>query len=249
MARFNIWRAIFLSMGLLFLSACASVETPNPRDPYESLNRATYAFNDKLDRAVLKPTAEAYRFVTPQPVRTGVSNVFGNVRDVWSFANHLLQFRAEAALTDFFRVTMNTVFGLGGLIDVASSMGLKQQHAGFGDTLAHYGWKESHYLVLPVFGSSTVRDGLGLGVDLLASPSNQLEPATRNTLTGLNMLQTRESLLGMEAIVDEAALDPYAMTRDAYLQMRAKQIGIAPADEDKLDWLDEAKDENTPQNE
>lgn len=237
----KFWRTILLSFGLLFLSACASVQTPNPRDPYESFNRASYSFNDKLDRAVLKPAAEAYRFVTPQPVRTGVSNVFGNVRDVWSFANHLMQFRAEAALTDFFRVTMNTVFGLGGLIDVASSMGLKKQHAGFGDTLAHYGWKESHYLVLPVFGSSTVRDGLGTGVDLLASPLNHsLEPAARNVATGLNVIQTRESLLGMEDIVSEAALDPYALTRDAYLQMRAKQIGTFQAEDESLDWLDES---------
>lgn len=235
----TLFRVLCFVMCLGTLTACATTEHAHPRDPYESMNRKMFAFNDAVDRAMLKPVAEGYRAVTPQPVRTGVSNLFGHVRDVWSLANHIVQAKPEAALNDFFRVTINTVFGLGGLIDVASSMNLKKQHAGFGDTLARYGWKESNYIVLPLLGASTVRDGIGAGVDMSVNPVSQMgaESMSARGAMVLDVVQTREQMLGMESILQEAALDPYTMMRDTYLQMRDKKVGLLVEDDVSLDEL------------
>ncbi|MDC7710002.1 MlaA family lipoprotein [Vogesella indigofera] len=214
--------------GCLLLTACASTPS-HPQDPLEPLNRAVYRFNDAADKAVLKPVAQAYQQVTPQPVRTGVGNFFDNLRDVYSAANNTLQGKAELALTDVLRVSFNSTFGLFGLIDIATPMGLKSSKATLGDTFAHYGWQESSYLVLPLLGPSTVRDGSGMLI------SNSLEPATSvfHTHTQatvarvLNAVNTREKLLGLEEMVDGAALDSYSYMRDGFLQMRAHQLGLS----------------------
>ncbi|GHD73823.1 VacJ family lipoprotein [Vogesella fluminis] len=211
----------------LLLAACASTPS-HPQDPLEPLNRAVYRFNDAADKAVLKPVAQAYRKVTPQPVRTGVGNFFDNLLDVYSAANNTLQGKAELALTDVLRVSFNSTFGLFGLIDIATPMGLKSSKATLGDTFAHYGWQDSSYLVLPLLGPSTVRDGSGMLI------SNSLEPATGVFQTHtqataarvLNAVNTRERLLGLEDVVNGAALDSYSYMRDGFLQMRAHQLGL-----------------------
>ena len=221
----------------LLLAGCAST---NPQDPYEPYNRAMYTVNDKLDRAVVKPVAEGYRKVTPSPVRTAVGNFFDNLRDVYSFASNTLRAEPEKSLNDLMRVVMNTTFGLGGLIDIATPAGLKNNKDSLGDTFASWGWQQSNYLVLPFFGPSTVRDGSGLAIGLAApSPQQLIYSNTREAvaLWSLYGVSTRERLLGLEEVVDEVALDPYIFTRDAFMQMRAKQLGVTlpKQDDDDVD--------------
>jgi hypothetical protein len=133
------------------------------------LNRGVFAFNEVVDRALIKPLATAYRAVLPSPVRTGVDNVFGNVDDAWSAVNHLLQGKVKSALEMTVRVTTNTVFGLGGLLDLASDAGLERQREDFGQTLGKWGFGPGPYLVLPFYGASSLRDAVGLPLDRQAS--------------------------------------------------------------------------------
>ncbi len=222
---------------VLSLTACASVEQRHARDPLEPVNRVVFSFNQKADRYVMQPVAEGYKTVTPEPIRQGVSNVFDNMKDIVSFANHAVQLKPKEALNDFFRVAVNTVFGFGGLLDIASPMGLKSQKSGFGDTLAHYGWKNSHYVVLPLLGPSTVRDAIGTGVDFVSNPLDhhvQHDGPTRNTIVGVNVINQRARLLGSEKLLEEAALDPYSLMRDTYLQIRDKKVGLQSQAEEEI---------------
>ncbi|WP_054286966.1 MlaA family lipoprotein [Gulbenkiania mobilis] len=233
-----------LLAAVLATTGCASAPT-SPQDPLEPMNRAVYRFNDVADRAVMKPLAQGYRTVTPQPARTAVSNFFGNLRDVQSALNHVLQAEPERALNDVMRVAINSTFGLFGLIDIATPAGLKSYKAGFGDTLARWGWKSSSYLVLPLLGPSTVRDGLGTAVNIVADPTGEAWPThtSRSVGIGVNAVSVRERLLGVEKTVEEAALDPYSYTRDAYLALRAQQVGTpqlndgSPTDDLDIDEL------------
>ncbi|BEV72826.1 MULTISPECIES: VacJ family lipoprotein [unclassified Paludibacterium] len=210
----------------LLAAGCAS-HPANPQDPYEPLNRSIYSFNDKLDRAVAKPVAQAYRKVTPQPVRTGVGNFFDNVMDAYSFVNDVLSAQPVKAMNDLMRVAVNTTLGVFGLVDFATPMGLQSNKTTLGDTLARWGWKDSNYLVLPLLGPSTVRDGIGTMTTVYVSPDRRIlykEPATANVAWGLQLVDKRQRLLEAGEAIDEAALDPYSYTRDAYLQYRAAQI-------------------------
>ncbi len=204
------------------------------KDPLEGINRGIYKFNDVTDKAVLKPVAGAYKAVVPSPLRTGVNNFFGNLGTVVTAINDLLQFKFDKAFTDIGRVAINTTFGVAGLIDVASMDGIEQRNEDFGQTLGHWGIGTGPYLVLPFLGPSTVRDTAGLAVDTVAfDPISYIdEPSVRNSLRGVKILDKRAQLLPASDLLDDAALDPYAFMRDAYLQRRASQIqdGIVPAD-------------------
>lgn len=222
-------RAVLL-VASMSLAACATSPS-HPQDPLEPMNRAVFQFNDKADRYVMKPVAEGYRAVTPQPVRTGVGNFFNNLQDVYSMLNHGLQLEPRKTLTDFMRVSFNSTFGLFGLIDIATPMGLQRDPASLGDTMAHYGWKNSNYLVLPLLGPSTVRDGLGTAANLTVANQNDLVFHTESQATAaavLNGVSQREQLLGVEDTLQQAALDPYSYMRDAYLQYRNRQVGFQP---------------------
>lgn len=157
------WASAALALALL--QGCATGPNANPADPLEPLNRTVFQFNDRLDRAVIKPVATAYQNVTPELVRTGVTNFFGNISDVWSVVNNLLQAKPQAAIESFFRVTTNTLWGLGGIFDVASDLKIPKHSENFGQTLGHWGVASGPYLVLPVFGPSNVRDSFGRLVD------------------------------------------------------------------------------------
>ena len=209
--------------------ATPAAEQPVPAaydaDPFESFNRTIYRFNDGVDRAVLKPVATTYRDVLPSFVRTGVGNFFGNIGDVWSLANNVLQFKLQASAETFMRLNVNTVFGLGGLLDIASEAGINRHTEDFGQTLGYWGVPAGPYVVLPLFGPSTLRDTAALPVDRWGNPLGDISdiPA-RNSLTVLGLVDTRARLLGVSQLLEEAALDPYSFMRDSHLQRRAIDV-------------------------
>jgi len=230
------------AMGLLLALAAAHggvmAAAADPRDPWESMNRRIYAFNDALDVAVVRPAAQVYVHVVPSLARTGVHNFLGNLGDVWSMANSALQLKGQATAETLMRVSVNTVFGLAGVLDVATEMGLEKRKEDFGQTLGYWGVPSGPYLVLPILGPSTVRDGVALPLDFKGDPGqNASDAATRNTLTVLRVTDLRASLLKTVDTVKEASLDPYSFVRDAYLQKRENDIydGNPPSDFDYAD--------------
>jgi phospholipid-binding lipoprotein MlaA len=166
--------------------------------------------------------ATAYRDITPQPVRTGVSNFFGNLGDAWSFVNSVLQLRGREAFDSLVRFGTNTVLGLGGVLDIASEAGIARHKQDFGLTLGRWGVPTGPYLVLPLLGPSTVRDTAALPVDLYADPLLAVDPVSaRNSLYALRFVNRRAELLRATSVLDAAALDSYSFTRDVYLRLRA----------------------------
>ena len=218
-------RALALALALPLASGCATVQNPDPRDPYESFNRAVFSFNDGLDKVVLKPVATAYHDVLPGPLRAMVRNFFSNISDVFIGVNNMLQGKPGEGLNDWARVLFNTTFGLAGINDVASEMGLEKHNEDFGQTFAVWGAGNGQYLVLPLFGPSDVRDGIGLGFDLYASPLlGYHNVPVRNSLAALRTVSERSELLEASTIVEQAALDEYSFRRDFYLQRRRSLI-------------------------
>lgn len=218
-------RRLALGLALGVLAGCASAPSANPRDPFESYNRSMTRFNDDVDGMLLKPAAAVYKKATPALVRTGVSNFFNNLADAWSFVNSALQLRPQAAVESLMRFNINTVFGLWGVLDIASEMNIERHREDFGQTLGRWGVPAGPYVVLPILGPSTVRDALALGVDtpggLVTSVSHV---PTRNSLQALRLLEVRSSLIRAGNVLDEAALDKYSFTRDVFLQRRRSQI-------------------------
>ncbi|WP_367188892.1 VacJ family lipoprotein [Burkholderia sp. Ed8] len=202
------------------LSGCATGPNRNPDDPLEPMNRAMYKFNDTVDTNIAQPIAKGYQKVTPTPVRTAISNFFSNLGDLGNMANNLLQLRITDATQDLMRVAMNSLFGVAGLIDIATPAGLPKHHQDFGLTMARWGMPSGPYLVLPVFGPSTVRDGVGRAVDVRFNLLNYIEPAARNPMYIAQFISARSDLLGATDLLKQAALDPYSFVRDAYLQQR-----------------------------
>ena len=221
--KFSGWAAATLA--IVLLQGCATGPQANPADPLEPFNRGVYSFNEGLDRAVLKPVATAYQNITPSPVRTGVTNFFENISDVWSMVNNALQAKPAEAVDSFFRVTTNTFWGVGGIFDVATELKIPKHKEDFGQTLGTWGLSSGPYVVLPLIGPSSVRDTAGRLVDMqgdLVSQSGNV-PA-RNSLKTLDLVDTRASLLRASELLDQAALDKYAFTRDVYLQRRESLI-------------------------
>ncbi len=217
-------RGAWLLAAAAVLAGCASGPTADANDPFQPYNRGMNEVNRGADRAVLKPVASAYRAVVPGPVRAGVSNFFANLGDAWSAANSVLQFKVRQAGEDAGRFAMNTVFGIGGLFDIASRAGIDRHNEDFGTTLGHWGVPSGPYLVLPLFGPSTVRDALALPIDLLASPVRLVHPPVdRNALVATDAVDTRARLLPLDPVV-EGSVDRYLFLRDAYLQRRQAQI-------------------------
>src|SRR5579864_9815345 len=206
------------------LTGCATGPDRKPGDPLEPMNRAIFKFNDTVDTAIAQPIAKGYQKVTPQPLRTAVSNFFSNLGDLTNAANKLLQLNITDATEDFIRFAFNSTFGLGGLLDWATPAGLPKHHQDFGLTLGHWGVPSGPYLVLPLFGPSTVRDSMGLVVDVKFNPLNYIEPAERNPLYVLQFVSVRSDLLGATDLLQQAALDKYSFVRDAYTQQRKARL-------------------------
>lgn len=212
--------------GVLLLSGCATTTgSSDPRDPLEPFNRSVFAFNDAADKAIFKPAATLYRDLTPALVRTGVSNFLGNLDDVWSFANSLLQFKGQAAAQSFMRFNVNTLFGFGGILDIASEARIERQREDFGQTLAVWGVKDGPYIVLPLFGPSTLRDVVAWPVDLKGDLLAGIDHIrTRNTFKVLDQLDLRASFLSLGDALEDGALDKYTFTREAFLQRRRNAV-------------------------
>ncbi|MBS0468838.1 MAG: VacJ family lipoprotein [Proteobacteria bacterium] len=231
MTRFKAWaaRSAALVLAGALLGGCASGPNANPADPFEPYNRSMSRFNDNLDDAVLKPVATAYRDVTPQPLRTGVGNFFSNLGDAWSFVNNVLQLRGREAFDSMVRFSVNSVLGLGGVLDIASEMGVDRHKQDFGLTLGRWGVPTGPYLVLPVLGPSTVRDTAALPVDFYVGDlvDHVHDIPVRNSMYVLRPIDRRAQLLGAGTVLDEAALDSYSFTRDVYLKLRAGTSGSA----------------------
>ena len=227
------------TFALTLLSGCAThtLGTPNANDPLEASNRAVFELNDAVDRAVFKPVAQAYAFAVPQPVRSCINNIFLNLGDVWSWFNSTLQGRQVDALNTFGRVLLNSTMGLGGCLDLASQTGAKRIPNDFGVTLGVWGLESGPYLVLPIIGSSTLRDGAGRAVDLYVnqvgygSLINNID--LRNSLYGLEAVERRETLLELTDTIDRTALDRYSFIRDAYLKRRIAQVAGSSAQAEK----------------
>lgn len=209
----------------LLLAACAlcgCAAGPDPRDPLEHFNRKVYGFNEGVDKAVLKPVAKGYVAVVPQLARRGVTNVFNNLGMVVTTLNDALQLKGSKVPVDVARFTTNMIFGLGGLIDVASELKIENRREDFGQTLGYWGVASGPYLVLPLLGPSSTRDAPGLAVDFVASPYFYWDPdvQVRWSLFGLDIVDSRANLLEVEKFLDTAAIDRYSFLRDAYLQRR-----------------------------
>ena len=219
--------ALLVAIGL---AGCQTIREgragPGQRlDPWENWNRKVFNFNEDVDRAVLIPVSTAYADIVPQPVRRGVSNFFSNFADAWSAINNMLQGKISLGFEDATRVGTNTLFGLFGVLDVASEMGLDHHYEDFGQTLGRYGVGAGAYVVLPILGPSSVRDAVALPIDWQATPTAFFEGTkTKAAMSVLQIVNTRSSLLGATRVIDDISLDKYTFVRDAYLQRRRSLV-------------------------
>jgi phospholipid-binding lipoprotein MlaA len=214
-------RHAIIVASVVALAGCATVTTPTKGDPFESYNRTMFTINDKVDQYAFKPLAQGYVWAVPEPVRNSVTNFFSNIGDVYIAANNLVQLKIADGVSDIMRVAINTLFGVGGLFDVATIAKLPKHSGDFGLTLGHYGVPSGPYVVLPLLGPSTVRDSAGLVVDYYGNPLTYVNPSSVSwALYGVNLINTRANLLGATDVLADAALDKYSFVRNAYLQRR-----------------------------
>lgn len=229
-----IFRWLVIVAATSWLTGCASLpanSTADPRDPFERYNRAMFTFNKTVDDKVLKPVATGYVAAVPSLIRTAIGNFFGNIGDVWTAVNNYLQGKPRDGTSDIARVVLNSTFGIAGLIDVATPAGLTKHEEDFGQTLGVWGVKSGSYLVLPIFGSSTVRDGLARPIDLYLDPINSIESVrVENSARALRLVDDRAALLDSSRLFEDAALDQYQFSRDAYLQRREARIRDGQSD-------------------
>lgn len=240
----NMTKRLGTMLMVLALTACAT--SNNPKDPLESFNRAIFTFNDTLDQAAVKPAATFYQSVLPSFVQTGVSNFFGNLGDVWTAVNNLMQGKLEDGMSDIMRVALNSTLGFGGLLDIGSEAGMVKHREDFGQTLGKWGVAPGPYVVLPVFGPSTLRDTVAFPLDFKADPWAYKDPVNvRNMGTALRLVDRRAAILDASNLVEEAALDKYSFIRDAYLQRRASQIRDNGPEPDNHDAVPDYEKEGT----
>jgi phospholipid-binding lipoprotein MlaA len=240
--RLSVALLIGLSLGV---GGCSTLDTLRGRssagqrlDPWESWNRKVFAFNESLDENVLKPVATGYSNVVPQLVRTYVSNFFSNIGDAWSAVNLVLQGRFQPALMQGFRFSVNSVLGLGGILDIASEAGIDRNTQDLGMTFGHWGFGTGAYVVWPLFGPSSVRDSLALPWDRRVSPALLFNDGrSKVAIYSLQTVNTRANYLRAADLVDGIALDKYTFYRDAYLQRRGSfgdddeaEVLVAPSD-------------------
>lgn len=221
---------ILMWVSVALVAGCATTQQTErvaKIDPFESINRAVFTFNENADEYVIKPAAEAYQFVLPEFVRTGVTNFFSNIGDIFVAGNNLLQGKPGNAANDIGRFLVNSTIGILGLFDVATDAGLEKNKEDFGQTLGVWGVPSGPYVVLPLFGPSSVRDTAGLAVDLKTDfilNSNQLNHDQKVGSTVLRVVNQRANLLNASQLLEDAAFDKYSFLRDSYLQRRHNQV-------------------------
>jgi phospholipid-binding lipoprotein MlaA len=222
---------------LLILSGCATTEGErDPRDPWEGMNRSVYRFNETFDEYLAKPVARTYVKVLHQEIRTRIANFFSNLQDPLIGLNNFLQGKFEDGVNDWARFVVNSSFGLFGLHDVAGDGGMEKHNEDFGQTFGRWGAGPGPYLVLPILSSSSVRDGLGTGLDMWLDPMGEIRPIdVRNSLIVLRATNVRADLLEASRILEEAALDKYVFQRDAYLQRRRNLVYDGRPPREKLE--------------
>ncbi|MBU3669224.1 MAG: VacJ family lipoprotein [Polynucleobacter sp.] len=222
-------KRVVLLVATIALVGCASIPAgvePSPHDPWESFNRSVFEFNEGLDAYLLKPVVAGYRFILPEFVRQGIYNFFSNYSDIYTALFNLLQGRLDYAFNDLMRVAVNTTMGLGGLLDLATPGGLEKHKEDWGQTLGVWGVPAGPYVVLPFFGPSNVRDAFGTVADLESDYLFRFLPdvALRNSVTGLRVVNARNTYYEAGDLLDGAAIDKYSFMRDAYIQRREYQI-------------------------
>jgi phospholipid-binding lipoprotein MlaA len=203
-------------------------ERSDPRDPYENLNRKVFVVNQVFDQVLLKPVAKGYSNYAPDFIQTTIGNFFGNLADVWTAVNNFLQGKPREGIQDTGRVAVNTVFGVAGLADVATKLGLPKHQEDFGQTLGVWGVKPGPYVMLPLFGPSTMRDALAKPLDLYADPLNLSTSAdVEYSLRAMRLVDDRARLLPTTDMIEKVALDPYQFVRDAHFQQREARVNDA----------------------
>ena len=229
-------QCILLCMAVA-LVGCASTPAgvePSPHDPWEPFNRSVFEFNEGLDAYLLKPVVAGYRFVLPEFVRDGIYNFFSNYGDLYNIFYNLLQGKPGYAFNDFMRVAVNTTMGLGGFIDLATPGGLEKHKEDWGQTFGVWGVPAGPYVVLPFFGPSNVRDTFGTVADLESDYLFKYvkDVGLRNSITGLRVVNARNTYYEAGDLLDGAAIDKYSFMRDAYIQRRQYQINEGRDDEE-----------------
>jgi phospholipid-binding lipoprotein MlaA len=233
-----ILKHFILVLVCIFVTGCAGIPPGTerlPDDPWEPFNRSIFIFNEGLDDYLLRPVTKGYRFVLPRLAQQGVDNFFGNYRDFYTMGNNLLQGNLSLATNDFMRVVINSVFGLAGFIDVATPAGLEKHRADFGQTFGVWGIPSGPYVVLPIFGPSSLRDTFGTAADLQTDYLFRLLPNVhlRNSLTILRIINARNDYYETGELFEGAAIDKYTFARDAYIQRRQYQINQAKDGEEQ----------------
>ena len=227
------WAAALTAV--LALPMAGAVSGAEPADPLEPVNRKVFAFNDAFDTWLLKPVAQGYDKVTPQPMKSGISNVFDNAATPGIALNQLLQGKPRAALSDFTRFLVNTTVGIGGIFDIASRNGLPRHEEDFGQTLAVWTGGQGTFITLPGRGPSSVTHAIGMVGDAFTNPVMLITPTRdRIAVTALNIVDIRADLLSSERLISG---DEYLFIRDAYLQRRSYLINDGQVEEDP--FLDE----------
>ena len=201
----------------------------NNNDPYEKFNRRVHDFNYSLDVVFFKPIAEIYAAGTPEFLQVGISNIFGNLGDAGSSANNILQLKPKAFINDLSRFVINSTFGIFGIFDIASEMGIEGTNEDFGQTLGHWGVSAGPYIVIPFYGPSNFRDSFSIIPDLYLYPNVPSDDSARIATGALNLLDLRSDLLGVTEITGN---DQYTFYRDAYIQRREYQINDGQMEED-----------------
>lgn len=218
---------------LLSISVSASAEV----DPLEDFNRSMFEFNKTLDDYIFEPVARSYQKSTPKSVQNGVNNFMGNLSDIGTLTNQLLQFKPFESATTFKRILLNTTVGIGGLFDIANNAGLKKTNEDFGQTMGVWGVKSGAYIILPILGPSSLRDATGLGIDVSYNvrPTKELPSAGQNTVILLNTVNTKAKLLPTTDLLKKS-VEPYVALRSSYLQKRKYDVfdGNVPSEDDEF---------------
>ncbi len=226
--------AAAMVFAVLLLSGCAT--TQSRVDPFEPFNRTMLEVHDVVDGNVVKPVAEAYVKYTPEPIRSVVTNFFGNIEDLFIGINNVLEGNGYRAGDDFGRVLLNSTFGVAGIFDLASMMGIERHTQDFGITFGKWGFPQGPYFFVPLLGPTTLRDGTGTAIRAYLGPTTYIfaNVPLRNSIWGVGYVNARANALGTESMVDAAALDRYRFIRNAYLRARRYQVydGKPPPEED-----------------